>query len=392
MKALRHFLLLLFAALATFSFGQTAKTPPMGWNSWNWFGKQDINETVVREVIDAMVSTGLRDAGYRYVVIDGGWRDTALAPDGRLVPHPVKFPHGIKPLADYAHSKGLRLGLHTVPGTHDCGGDRVGGLGVEAVQVKEFADWGIDFIKLDLCQNKATGWNEANIRETYYKWNDLLKHSGRDIRFSISAYKFRDWYPEVADMARTTWDVACRRYGGANFDSNKQGVMTIAWMNNDAADFAGHGYWNDPDMLVVGDQGLTVEEQKVHFALWCLMSAPLMLGNDPRKMEDYEREILLNPECLAVDQDSTEQGRRILADKGIEVWLKHMSNGDRVFLVINRSAPSPVDYELMIEGMCKPDKLRVHDLYSHQDLAHNGRIMKLHLTPHSGRFLRVGTE
>src|SRR5690242_19416447 len=126
-----------------------APAPPMGWNSWNWFGKDQINEKIVREVIDAIVKNGLRDAGYKYVVVDGGWRDTVLGPNGELRADPHKFPHGIKALADYAHSKGLKFGLHTVPGTWDCGGDKVGGYGHEKVQIQQFVNWGIDFIKLD---------------------------------------------------------------------------------------------------------------------------------------------------------------------------------------------------------------------------------------------------
>ncbi|OJU26840.1 MAG: hypothetical protein BGN92_07120 [Sphingobacteriales bacterium 41-5] len=157
-----------------------AQTPPMGWNSWNFFGKQDINEKIVYEVIDAMVSTGLRDAGYNYVVIDGGWRDTALAADGSLLSHPLKFPNGIKPLADYAHSKGLKFGLHTVPGTHDCGGNPVGNYSHEELHVKQFVEWGLDFVKLDCCRmlgdpcssspTGRTGWREESTKDLYLKW------------------------------------------------------------------------------------------------------------------------------------------------------------------------------------------------------------------------------
>jgi len=148
---------------------QLAPTPPMGWNSWNWFGKHQINETIVREVIDAMVANGLKDAGYEYVVVDGGWRDTTLAADGKLRPNPKRFPHGMKAFADYAHSKGLKFGVHTVPGTNDCGGDAVGGFGHEKVQVQQFADWGLDFIKLDKCRYKP-GWTEDLLKKIYFKW------------------------------------------------------------------------------------------------------------------------------------------------------------------------------------------------------------------------------
>jgi len=244
--------MVIYAGLCNFIYAQKnpdlAKTPPMGWNSWNWFGKKEINEQVVREVIDAIVNQGLKEAGYTYVVVDGGWRDVKLDPDGKLIAHPVKFPHGIKPLADYAHSKGLKFGLHVVPGTHDCGGDPVGGFNREEIQIRQFVEWELDFIKLDLCRQKedpcstceknAGGWSEPLIKETYSKWSRLLKNCGRDMLFSISAYQFRDWNPEVCNMSRTTFDIQCRiNKEGAVFDkpdrSNKNYLSVIdAAVNN----------------------------------------------------------------------------------------------------------------------------------------------------------------
>lgn len=378
-QPLRSLLLVLLAGLAGSGAGgappvNSAPTPPMGWNSWNWHGKAAINEKIVEETIDALVTSGLRDAGYTYVVVDGGWRDTALGPNGELRAHPVKFPRGMKHLADYAHARGLKFGLHTVPGTRDCGGDPVGGYGHEEVQVRQLVDWGLDFVKLDKCRYDAS-WDEANLRAVYLKWSDLLAHCGRDIVFSISAYAFRDWYPGVCQMARTTHDIKCRIHQGAVFDDGKTGeelraiderqlrhiatprdwdlpfpflsVMTIAELNNKAAAFAGHGYWNDPDMLVTGDQGLAPEEQKAHFALWCVMTAPLMLGNDPRYLTPVEKEILLNPECIAIDQDPTEQGRRVTAEGDTEVWVKRLRDGRRAVLLLNRNATAtiPITYD-----------------------------------------------
>jgi alpha-galactosidase len=156
-KFLICFIFYVFVFTGLNTFGQKdpdlAPTPPMGWNSWNYFGKHDINEKIVYEVIDAMVEHGLRDAGYNYVVIDGGWRDVKLSPEGKLLPHPEKFPNGIKPLADYAHERGLKFGLHTVPGTHDCGGDEVGGYNREELHIQQFVEWGLDFVKVDLCRH-----------------------------------------------------------------------------------------------------------------------------------------------------------------------------------------------------------------------------------------------
>jgi alpha-galactosidase len=163
---------------------ELAPTPPMGWNSWNWWGKKEINEQVVRDTIDAMAANGLQEAGYEYIVIDGGWRDVKLDPDGKLLFHPEKFPNGIKPLADYAHSKGFKFGLHTCPGTHDCGGDKVGAWGIEEVHINQFVEWGLDFVKVDKCRfdiegapkpakkkRRKSGWDVgSNTVDAYTTW------------------------------------------------------------------------------------------------------------------------------------------------------------------------------------------------------------------------------
>jgi alpha-galactosidase len=326
--------------------------PPMGWNSWNWHGKKDINEQLIKETIDAIVNEGLRDAGYVYVVVDGGWRDTKLGADGELMAHPDKFPGGMKALADYAHSKGLKFGLHSVPGTHDCGGDEVGGYGLEEVHLAQFIDWGIDFLKLDLCRMTSdpcvncektnTGWSEQTIKDVYVKWNKLIKESGSNILFSISAYKPRDWYPEYCNMARTTFDIRSRIHnGGAYFNSDSRenrgflSIMTIAELNNEVAFMAGNGYWNDPDMMVTGEQGLNQAEQESHFALWAIMSSPLFLGNDPRVMSVEEKELILNEEIIAINQDPTEQGVLYHNDGLQQIWIKELKDNKKAILLLN---------------------------------------------------------
>lgn len=331
-----------------------APAPPMGWNSWNWHGKKPLTEQLVLESIDAMVAHGLRDAGYTYIVVDGGWRDSRLGTRGELVPNPVKFPRGIKHLADYAHARGFKFGLHTVPGTHDCGGDPVGGFGREEIHVRQLVEWGVDLVKLDRCQFKPDGWDEPKVEQVYRRWARLLAESGRKIVFSISAYQYRPWYPEICHMARTTYDIRSRIHGGAVFDdgtpadpkANFISIVNIAELNNRWADHAGNGFWNDPDMLVTGDQGLTLDEQKSHFALWCIMSSPLMLGNDPRVITAEEKAIILNPEAIAINQDPTEQGRRIESKGSTEVWRKQLRDGRVAILLINRDkiASQPVTF------------------------------------------------
>lgn len=361
-----------------------AKTPPMGWNSWNWFGKQDINEQIVREVIDAIVSTGLKDAGYIYVVVDGGWRDVKLGSGGELLPHPEKFPNGIKPLADYAHSKGLKFGVHTVPGTQDCGGDPVGGFNREEIHIKQFVEWGLDFVKVDLCrqtedpcatcEKSRTGWSDPTIKETYVKWSKLLRNCGRDILFSISAYRFRDWYPEYCNMARTTQDIKARIHkGGAFFNSPSRenagflSVMTVAEITNQSAAAAGNGFWNDPDMMVTGNQGLTPDEEKSHFALWCMMASPLMLGNDPRNMSAEEKKLIMNKEMIAVNQDPEEQGRIVKSGDETQVWTKKLADGRTAVLLLNLSA-SEREVKADLKEIGLPAKVKVRDIINGKDM------------------------
>jgi len=381
----------------------------MGWNSWNWFGKNDVNESVIIETIDAMVSTGLRDAGYIYVVIDGGWRDAQLNQNGELVPHPQKFPNGIKPLADYAHSKGMKLGLHTVPGSHDCGMEKVGGYGHEETHVRQFVDWGIDFIKLDKCRFSYDenpdfpprdprwyeGWDdEENLKKVYEKWGNLIHESGRDIIFNICAYKYREWYPETCHTARTTGDIRARKHGGALFERptdtlivGNQTVMEIAERNNRYAQFAGNGYWNDADMLATGEQGLTMDEQKAHFALWCIMSSPLFLGNDPREMSKDELDLIMNKNCIYINQDPTEQGKRISASGKSEIWAKKLSNGQYAVLLLNRDPLNTLNIKLDTRELGYSKKIRVFDIFEKKSMGKISRTLSMDVRPHSGIFL-----
>jgi alpha-galactosidase len=373
--------------------------PPMGWNSWNWFGKNEINEENIKACMDAMVAEGLLDAGYNYFVIDGGWRDTKLGPNGELLAHPEKFPHGIKPLADYAHSLGLKFGLHTVPGTHDCGGDPVGGFGHEEVQVQQFVDWGLDFIKLDKCKY-ADGWNEDLVKQTYEKWGGLLDNCGREIVLSISAYVWRDWYPEVGQMARTTGDIMakCNSKEGTLFDPPADykkrflSVMEIAEINNQPAGFAGNGYWNDPDMLSVGEQGLSVEEQKAHFALWCIMSSPLFLGNDPRNMQPEEKKMITNKLAISINQDPTEQGKRIKTDGKTEVWAKKTKDGNTAVLLLNRSSDNSKNVSISPLELGIAGKVNAVDVYTGKSLGKISKSITHNLAPHSSLFLLVNSK
>jgi len=359
---------------------ELAPSPPMGWNSWNWFGPK-ITEAEVIAIIDAMVATGLRDAGYNYIIVDGGWREDFLDANGALLPSADRFPRGIKSLSDYAHSKGFKFGLHVVPGRFDCRGNQMGGYGHEETHLKQYLEWKLDFIKLDQCwltkenTNGKHGWNAGLINQQYAKWSKLLRDCGRDILLSASNYSYRDWYPALANMGRTTGDIQCRWQGGTQFEKGENPkikkclpVMTIADQNNDYAKYAGHGYWNDPDMLSLGDQGLTDEEQKAHFALWCIMTAPLMLGNDPRPMTPQELALITNKDLIAINQDPTEQGIRISAKNGAEIWLKKLRDNACALLLLNRNRATPAEITMNFKTLNLPPKMQVRDLYAQKDL------------------------
>lgn len=379
-----------------------APTPPMGWNSWNWFGKKDINETVVKETIDAMVNSGLKDAGYNYVIVDGGWRGTKLGSNGELTVHQKKFPNGLKPLADYAHSKGLKFGVHVVPGSHDCGGDAVGGFNREETHVKQFVEWGLDFIKLDLCTQRFDpcsdcakykyGWSEESIEPTYKKWQKLLENCGRDITFSISAYQFRDWYPETCNMARTTGDIESRIHKGAYFHKDTIqhrffSVLDIAEINNHAAAAAGNGYWNDPDMMVTGENGLNNEEQVSHFNLWCIMSSPLFIGSDPRNMSDFEKDLLTNRELISINQDPTEQGKLIKRDGLSQVWHKKLKNGRSAVLILCLRGDNQKNINFDITNIGFDKTAKVKNVISGRTIALKSNYISFDLKKHESKML-----
>lgn len=302
-----------------------ARTPPMGWNSWNYFSS-GINETIVKEIADAMVSSGMKDAGYEYIVIDDTWQATSRDANGNLVPNPTKFPSGMKALADYIHSKGLKFGLYSDRGTATCCG-LPGSYGYEVKDANTFAAWGVDYIKYDNC-NPAPG---SNIVDDYTRMRDALAGCGRPIVYSICAWWYQGWEVEVGNLWRTTNDIS------DNFSS----VCSIIETNNQSAAVAGPGHWNDPDMLEVGNGGMTTTEYQAHFSMWCIMAAPLMAGNDLRNMSQETINILTNTEVIAVDQDPAGiQGTRVVDNGDLEVWCKPLGSATgntKAVALFNRS-------------------------------------------------------
>ncbi len=401
-------LIVLLIAPTSTLLADIAKSPPMGWNSWNWWGKQNINENVVKQTIDAMIEKGIAEAGYNYVIVDGGWRESYLGPKGELLVHKKRFPSGIKALADYAHSKGMKFGLHTVPGSHDCGGDRVGSWGVEKVHVQQMVDWGVDFVKLDKCyfwfgnspkvpkrmDLRNQGWLIGdNVKTAYKRWHDLIDQSGHSIVLSASAYEFFDFYPELTQMGRTTLDITAKSNGGAYFDKKPKyhvNVMDIAEQNSRYAKYAGNGYWNDPDMLITGGQGLTFEQEKVHFALWSIMTSPLFIGSDPISMGPKELALITNKLAIEINQDPNEQGTRIRHVGKKEIWAKRLSNGNVALLLLNRSDKESMDIGFSLEEIGLTPNQPFVDVFNneHQGVVRNSFSQKV--DPSSGVFLLIG--
>jgi alpha-galactosidase len=339
-----------------------ALTPPMGWNSWNKFGCH-ITEQLVRAAADTMVTSGMRDAGYGYVVIDDCWQ-TGRDEQGALSADPAKFPSGMKTLSDYIHAKGLKFGIYSDAGSKTCGG-RPGSQGYEYQDGRTFAAWGVDYLKYDWCW---TGVRRAE--EAYALMADALRATGRDIVFSICEWgKDRpwDWGPKIGNLWRTTTDIRNAWTGRVKFQI---GMVDIVDLNEPLYSHAGPGHWNDPDMLQIGNGGMTDSEERAHFSLWAIMAAPLLAGNDIANMDARVRDILLNKDVIAIDQDSLGlQGHRVRDDGDLEVWSKVLADGGRALVLFNRGA-QPAEIAANWSELGYPAKLsaEVRDLWAHKSL------------------------
>ncbi len=367
-----------------------AVTPPMGWNSWNTFGP-DINESVVRETADAFVEEGLKDAGYEYVVIDDFWEADQRDAGERLAAHPTRFPAGIKALADYVHGRGLKFGIYSCAGTHTCGG-RPASFGYEEEDAQTFAEWGVDFLKYDFCY-KPPG---VDGRKLYERMGQALRATGRPILFSTCEWgSMKPWHWAAsragAHMWRTTGDINDSWESVAHIGLEKQ---------KNLEHYAGPGHWNDPDMLVVGMHGegnvarggCSVEEYRTHFSLWCMLAAPLMVGCDVRSMTPTTREILLNDEAIAVNQDPLgRQGYCVGNQGGREVWKKVLIDGSIAVGLFNRhderTMRIPVSWEAV--GLHDRRGCLVRDLWTHEDVGTFERCYSAIVEPHACKLLKL---
>ncbi len=331
-----------------------AATPPMGWNSWNKFGC-NVSDKLIREMADAMVSSGMQAAGYQYVNIDDCWQVSRDA-QGTIVADPQRFSSGMKGLADYIHTKGLKLGLYTDAGTGTCE-KRPGSLNHEVQDAKTYASWGIDYVKIDWCNSEG-----LDPEVQYAKLRDALAQSGRPIVFSICNWGVKApwrWGPKTGNLWRTTGDIS------DSYDS----MSLIGFGQNGLEIFAGPGHWNDPDMLEVGNGHMNRDEYRTHMALWALLAAPLLAGNDLRNMSAETKELLTNSDVIAVDQDSKGvQGHRVWQEGPLEIWAKPLADGSQAVGLFNRSE-SAIQMTLDFKGIGAPAAAKLRNLLDHKDLA-----------------------
>jgi len=354
-----------------------AKTPPMGWNSWNYFG-EDVNEADIRAAADALVSSGMRDAGYVYLNIDGTWQGHRDS-QGNLLPN-KKFTD-IKALADYVHSKGLKIGIYSSPGPVDCAGYPTS-YGHEKQDAKTFAKWGVDYLKWDWCSAEKI-YPDKHIRAVYQKMGDALLATGRPIVFSLCEYgkaNVATWGADVGgNLWRTTDDIR----------DNWESMMANIEKQAPSAPFAGPGHWNDPDMLEIGNGGMTSDEYRTHMSLWALAAAPLIAGNNLQKLSEDTKSILLNKEVIAVDQDPLGKQATPIRNGNLEMWVKPMADGGAVVGVVNLGSstlPATVRIgDLRLRG----NPTHARDLWAHQEVEFTDGAYTADVSTHAPLLVRV---
>jgi len=371
MKKLFVIVLLLIAS-SMFAQDQLAATPPMGWNTWNKFGC-NVSEDLIKGAADAMVSSGMKEAGYQYIVIDDCWQ-VSRDKDGNIQPDSKTFPNGIKTVADYVHSKGLKFGIYSDAGAKTCAG-RPGSRGYEFQDARQYAVWGVDYLKYDWCSTTTQDGPSS-----YSIMREALNASGRPIVLSICEWGTNKpwlWAKSIGgNLWRTTGDIQDRWGGKQKWPDGSccaLGMTDIVDLQVGLESFAGPGHWNDPDMLEVGNGGMTNTEYRSHFSLWAMLAAPLMAGNDLGKMSPEIKEILTNKEVIAIDQDPLGMaGRRVIKDGDLEVWSRPLKDGSRAVILFNRGAE---EREIAVQwaDLGYPPHLaaQIRDLWQHKDL---GRV------------------
>ncbi len=377
-----------------------APTPPMGWMTWNQFGP-DISEELIKEMADAMVNSGMVTAGYEYIIIDDLWQ-AERDKNGILQADKNKFPNGIKALADYVHSKGLKLGIYSDAAHRTCGG-AVASYGYETTDARIFAKWGIDYLKYDYC-NAPSEKDSAIVR--YKRMSDAIQKSGRDMIFAICEWGQREpwlWGSSIGgQLWRTTWDIR-DTWQSKKYDSGHAGIMNVLERQVGLEKFSGPGKWNDPDMLIVGlngkgqssshggAQGCSLEEYRSQMSLWCLLNAPLIASNDIRSMNEEIRKILTNEEAIGINQDPLGiQASRIYTHNGFEFWAKPLSDGSLALGILNRNNKSG-ETSFLLKDIGIKGKQMVRDLWLHQAMGFFTNAIAITVPGHGVRLLKLTT-
>lgn len=401
---MKRILLLLMALTTTLvlsaqKFSGLAETPPMGWNSWNIYAC-DINETLIKEVAKAMVDRGLKDAGYEYVVIDDCWhgeRDSL----GFITADPIKFPSGIKALADYIHSLGLKFGIYSDAGWKTCGG-RPGSRGYEFQDAMKYAEWGVDYLKYDWCNTEGLKAEGA-----YLTMRDALYKAGRPILFSMCEWgdnKPWKWAKDIGHMWRTTGDIYDDFYGQWNHGTwSSWGVLNILDMQEGLREYAGPGHWNDPDMMEVGND-LSINESRAHFSMWCMLAAPLIAGTSIQSASDEVISILTNNEAIAINQDKLGiQGFKESRIDSLEIWYKPLKDGDWAVCFLNRDATAKIiDYKWVEKEInddfakrktnFKEITYEIRDVWTKRNLGNTKSPLKASIPSHDVLMLRLNVK
>ena len=380
-------MLVLFVAVSTEGrAAELAATPQMGFNNWNsTHCRAEFNETMIRGVADKLIELGLKDAGYTYVNIDDCWAYWQRDKDGQLRANPERFPSGIRALADYIHSKGLKFGLYSSAGSWTCEPKQEnrgfpGGIGHEKQDAALYASWGVDYLKYDNCNNENV---DARIR--YRVMGEALRATGRPIFYSLCEWgENKAWLwagePVGAQSWRTTGDIS----------DNYASMLKIFKENVVLNSYAKPGRWNDPDMLEVGNGGMSDVEYRSHFSLWAIMAAPLIIGTDLRKIKPDALKILLNKEVIAIDQDALgEQGRRVREAGGVHVIVKRLKDGSSAVAVFNETDAVQDTMVSAVElGLNTEKKYTVRNLWEHADTKGDGSL-KIKLAPHATSMYRI---
>ncbi|CAF1017728.1 unnamed protein product [Adineta ricciae] len=359
------------------------KTPQMGWNSWNHFGCR-INETVIRETADALISTGLAKAGYTYVNVDDCWASARDSTTKFIQPDPSTFPSGMAALADYVHSRGLLFGLYSDAGYETCAG-RPGSFGYEDIDAHVYAQWKVDYLKYDNCNSRPTN---CTIKERYERMRDALNRTGRPIFYSACEWGEMLpalWFRSVANSWRTTGDIV---------DTWLLMLLNID-INNLFWSFAAPHGFNDPDMLEIGNGGMTYNEYRTHMSLWSIAKAPLLIGCDVRNISKESLELLTNPEVIAVNQDPLGlQGKKVRIDpyNGTEVWAGPLVDGSMAVVAFNRNndMSQAVVVSFSDLGWKTTSQVKVRDLWARQDLGQfQCNYTALNIEPHGVQMLKM---